>query len=51
MLFDGDRVILYHGVVDLRSIAEDWPSLTCYSIKSDLQKEDFLHADETPLTL
>lgn len=34
----------------VRAVAEDWLSLIYYSIKSDLLKEDFLHADETPIT-
>lgn len=34
----------------VRAVAEDWLSLIYYSIKSDLLKEDFLHADGTPIT-
>lgn len=34
----------------VRAVAEDWLSLIYHSIKSDLLKEDFLHADETPIT-
>ena len=34
----------------VRAVAEDWLSLIYYSIKSDLLSEDFLHADETPIT-
>ena len=34
----------------IRAVAEDWLSIIYHSIKSDLQKETFLHADETPIT-
>lgn len=34
----------------VRAVAEDWLSLIYYSIKSDLLRENYLHADETPIT-
>ena len=34
----------------VRAVAEDWLSLIYYSIKSDLLQENYLHADETPIT-
>ena len=44
---DIDRKVLGNWV---RSVAEDWLLIIYNSIKSGLQKETFLHADETPIT-